>query len=84
MRALTKRERVGALVVDVLELEGHTHLMHRYQENFGEKTILFWRNRLAISILVTISSFSLKYFKYLYASVVIYTQLYVILYLVLS
>ena len=32
MRALTKRERIGALVVDALELEEYTHLMHHYQE----------------------------------------------------
>ena len=31
MCALIKRERVGTLVVDALELEGHAHLMNHYQ-----------------------------------------------------
>ena len=42
MRALTKRERVGALMVDAHGLDGHT-FDAPLSRRFGGTTILFWR-----------------------------------------
>ena len=55
MWALTKRERIGALVVDAIELEGHTYLMHRYQGSMVGEPRHVLENGLATSVLITIS-----------------------------
>jgi len=52
---LTRRERFGALVVDALELEEHTHLMHHYQGSMVGGSPHFremdWLHRVGIFIL---------------------------------
>ena len=42
MRALTRRERFGALMVDAHGLDGHT-FDAPLSRKFGGKTTLFWR-----------------------------------------
>jgi len=59
---LTRRERIGVLMVMHLELEGQTNLMHHYQRILVGGPPCFWRNGLATSALVTVLSSILKMF----------------------
>ena len=62
MWALTKCERVGALVVDALELDGHTYLMHRYQGSMVGGAPYVLEKWIGYTVVVTISSSSLRCF----------------------
>jgi len=44
MWALTRHERIGALIVDPIGLDGHKSMDASLSRSLGWRTTLFWRN----------------------------------------